>query len=85
MKNKKSKAIKKRNGQVVVEYVLVLAMIVGVSVVVYRLLKVGVQGPLTTVKGVLEGDTNALGKSAGSGNKTSFQYYQNVRFGVKNN
>ena len=73
MKKKKERLLK---GQVVVEYILVIAAIVGMALVAYTLLKKKMEKPLQTFKNKVEKDSATAGKPAES-------YYNKVKFDPK--
>ncbi len=72
MKKKK----KQRKGQVVVEYILVIAAIVGMALVAYTLLKQKMKKPLQTFKDKVEKDSATAGKPPAA-------YYNKVEFKTK--
>lgn len=82
MKRRKLKEKNKpKKGQTVIEYLLVVVMIVGVGMGIYVAIQKYLKGPLQRVKASLEEDN--LGRSAGTGQKTQGQYYNDVEFKSK--
>jgi hypothetical protein len=73
--------IKQKKGQTVVEYLLVVVAIVGFAMGIYVALQKYLKGPLQKVKSNFEED--GLGRSAGTGQKTQRQYYNDVEFKSK--
>jgi hypothetical protein len=70
---------KKKNllkGQVVVEYILVIAAIVGMALVAYTLLKQKMKKPLQTFKDKVKDDSPYAGKPPAA-------YYNKVEFKTK--
>jgi hypothetical protein len=65
-----------RKGQVVVEYILVIAAIVGMALVAYTLLKQKMKKPLETFKDKVEKDSATAGKPAEA-------YYNKMEFKTK--
>ncbi len=66
------------SGQTVVEYILLAAVIVSVSMGAYSFFKTRLKKPLTDIKKGFEGSSTK--PAAGSGGKVEEQYYQNVEF-----
>jgi uncharacterized protein (UPF0333 family) len=75
--------LKKKKGQTVIEYLLVVVMIVGVGMGIYVAIRRYLPGPLRAVKASLEGDNDPRGRSAGSGQKSYNEYYNDVEFKSK--
>lgn len=81
----KSKKLKRRSGQVVVEYILVTVMVVGMGGAAYIALRGQVMPRLRAIKKNLQGerDPTDAGKSAGSGSKRRNDFYKGMRIIVK--
>lgn len=81
----KSKKLKRRSGQVVVEYILVTVMVVGIGGAAYIALRGQVMPRLRLIKRKLQGDRDPAdaGRSAGSGSKPRNDYYKGMRIIVK--